>query len=95
MQKNFTRTKNTNSTKKYKLETSDFHFDADKKHKKHKIHKKAQNVKQVIFFPLDVFYAHKNVVFLFLHKRKAKKAQETQKGEKYKKITKRKQATFS
>ena len=67
--------------KKHKTQISNFHSDvfyAHKKHKKYKKHKKAQNVKQAIFFFLDVFYAHKNTVFFVLHTKKHIKSIKTQ-----------------
>ena len=59
-------TKKHKKHKKHKTQTGDFHSDvfyAHKKHKNYKKHIKAQNVKQTIFFLLDVFIVHKNAVF--------------------------------
>ena len=52
-----------------------FYFFNEKISQAQKAHKaqKAQNVKQAIFFLLDVFYGHKNAVFFVLHTKKDKK----------------------
>ena len=67
--KDFTR---TIKHQKHKTQASNFHSDVFHAHKKHKKYKKAQNVKQAIFF-LDILYAHKNAVFFVLHTKKHKK----------------------
>ena len=74
----FMRIKSIKSTK------SDFHSDVFYAYKKHK---KAQNVKQAVFFLLDIFYANKNAVCFVLHIKKHKNRQKAH--EKHKNANKR------
>ena len=74
LRKDFTHTK---STKPKQATFTQMFFFAHIKHKKHKKYIKVQNVKQAIFFFLDVFYTHKNAVFFVLHTKSTKSTKST------------------